>query len=37
MLGHGVAPGGVWYNNRLEESVAVVVGGGCGCGGGLSR
>jgi hypothetical protein len=26
-LGHGVAPGGAWYNNRLKGLVAVVVGG----------
>ncbi len=38
LLGHGVAPGGAWYNNcLLKGSVAVVVGGGCGCGGGMSR
>jgi hypothetical protein len=38
LLGHGVAPGGAWYNDRLlKGSVAVVVGGGCGCGGGVSR
>jgi hypothetical protein len=35
-----VAPGGTWYNDcLLEGSVvcAVVVGGGCGYGGGVSR
>ncbi len=37
LLGHGVAPGGAWYNDHLKGSVAVVVGGGCGCGGGVSR
>jgi hypothetical protein len=37
LLGHGVALEGAWYNDRLEGSVAVVVGGGCGCGGGVSR
>ncbi len=39
LLGHGVAPGGARYNDRLEESVVctVFVEGGCGCGGGVSR
>jgi hypothetical protein len=32
-----MAPGGAWYNDRLEGSVAVVVGSGCGCGGSVSR
>jgi hypothetical protein len=32
-LSHGVASGGAWYNDRLKGSVAVVVGGSCGCGG----
>ncbi len=39
-LGHGVAPGGAWYNDYLEESIVctVIVKGGCGCGcdGGVS-
>jgi hypothetical protein len=34
-----MAPGGACYNNRLKGLVvcAVVMGGGCGCGGGVSR
>ncbi len=40
-LGHGVVPGGAWYNDRLEGSVVctviIVEGDGCGCGGGVSR
>ncbi len=41
MLGHSVAPGGAWYNDRPKGlvvcTVIIVEGGGCGYGGGVSR
>jgi hypothetical protein len=39
LLGHGVALGGAWYNDRLKELVVctVIIECGCGCGGGVSR
>ncbi len=39
LLGHGMAPGGAWYNDRLKGLVVctVILEGGCGCGGGVSR
>ncbi len=38
-LGHGMVPGGTWYNDCLEGLVVctVIVEGGCSCGGGVSR